>query len=349
MFRVGFLYCQRRSAGVLLILALLFFLSGCGQVETVIRGESMGTTYAIRVMSGRFTTTDHLDALIQSRLQEINASMSTYIEDSEISRFNGPATAPEMPFTPSVDFLTVMRMAMELHVMSEGAWDGSLDPLVTLWGFGRDGRREEVPSESEIKKRLEFVDFGRVTITEDGKFIKNDERLSIDLASIAKGYGVDAIATLLKENGFENFLVEVGGELYTSGQRGKNTPWRVGINTPTSSSGFGEVYKILAVPNKGLATSGDYRNYFEVEGRTYSHILDPRTGYPVTNGVVSASVIADSCAMADGLATALMVMGPESGIELVERLPGVEALIIVRTGEGEFTEYPSSAFAEYEL
>ena len=348
MFHRDSFLLRGRATVVVFFLAILFLLSGCGQVETVIRGESMGTTYTIRVMSSRFTDTDQLSGLIRARLQEINTSMSTYIKDSEISRFNALTAEPGASFTPSDDFLQVMRMAMELYTLSGGAWDGSLDPLVTLWGFGRDGRREEVPSEDEIRERLKRVDFGRVTITGDGKLIKSDARVSIDLASIAKGYGVDAVAVLLRENGFENFLVEVGGEIYTSGQRNRNTPWRVGINTPTSSSGLGEVYKVLAVPNKGLATSGDYRNYFEAGGHTYSHILDPRTGYPVANGVVSASVIADTCAMADGLATALMVMGPESGIALVERLAGVEALIIVRSQEGEFVEYPSSGFTEFE-
>lgn len=349
MFRVALFPVVGRPLLLLIFLLTVLSLSGCGPAETVIRGETMGTTYAVKVMSGRFTSTDHLHGLIDARLQEINMSMSTYIEDSEISRFNDLTTEAGGQFTPSRDFLTVMRMAMEIHEMSQGAWDGSLDPLVNLWGFGRDGQRESVPSKDEVEKRLAMVDFGKITITPDGQFVKRDARLSISLASIAKGYGVDVVASVLRENGFDNFLVEVGGELYTSGRRDKDNPWRVGINTPARSAGFGEVHTVLAVEDKGVATSGDYRNYFEVDGRTYSHVLDPRTGYPVTNGVVSASVVAETCGFADGLATALMVMGPEAGIDLVERLPDVEALIIVRGDDGEVMEYPSSAFRDYSI
>ncbi|MFT5697920.1 MAG: thiamine biosynthesis lipoprotein [Desulforhopalus sp.] len=337
----------RRLVAIPIALFICVALSGCGPVENDIRGETMGTTYSIKIMTGRFDRPDHLSDLVDARLQEINASMSTYIADSEISTFND--STEKLPFTPSADFLKVMRVAMDIHKRSGGAWDGSLDPLVTLWGFGRDGQKEQPPTQEEIEASLSLVDFNRVSISSDGKFLKDDPRLSIDLGSIAKGYGVDAIAALLKAEGYEDFLVEVGGEIFASGKRDKNNSWRVGINTPSRSAGFGQVYKVLSVEGKGLATSGDYRNFFVYEGRMYSHILDPRTGYPVTNGVVSASVIAKTCTLADGLATALMVMGPDSGIELVEQMADVEALIIVRNQDGDFEEYPSSKFTEYEL
>jgi thiamine biosynthesis lipoprotein len=347
MYRGNFLLFFRRSIAITIALFICAVISGCGSVEKEIRGETMGTIYSIKIMTGRFDRTGHLPDLVTARLQEINVSMSTFIEDSEISTFND--STENVPFTPSSDFLEVMRVAMDIHKRSEGAWDGSLDPLVTLWGFGRDGQKEKPPSQEEIEDSLALVDFSRISISSDGKFLKNDPRLTIDLASIAKGYGVDAIAALLKDEGYEDFLVEVGGEIFASGKKDKNNSWRVGINTPSSSAGFGQVYKILSVAGKGLATSGDYRNFFVSEGRMYSHILDPRTGYPVTNGVVSASVVADTCTLADGLATALMVMGPDAGIELVEQLTNVEALIIVRNQDGDLEEYPSSNFAEYEL
>jgi thiamine biosynthesis lipoprotein len=347
MYQGTFFLFVRRLIAISMALFICLTLSGCGPAETDIRGETMGTTYSIKVMTGRFERTSHLQGLVKKRLQEINASMSTYILGSEISRFNG--ITDEVPFTPSADFLEVMKVAMDIHNWSEGAWDGSLDPLVTLWGFGRDGQKSEPPSKQEIEASLSRVDFSRVSISSDGKLIKHDPHLTIDLASIAKGYGVDAIAALLKEEGYRDFLVEVGGEIFASGKKDKNTPWRLGVNTPSSTAGFGQVYKVLSVEGKGLATSGDYRNFFISEGRMYSHILDPRTGYPVTNGVVSASVIAETCTLADGLATALMVMGPELGLKLVEKLPNVEALIMVRNQDGNIEEYPSSTFADYEL
>ena len=347
MYRRKSLLFFRRLIATPIVLFICLAISGCGPLETDIRGETMGTTYSIKIMTGRFVKTAHLPDLVDARLQEINASMSTYIEDSEISKFND--SDEKVPFTPTADFLEVMQVAMDIHKRSGGAWDGSLDPLVTLWGFGRDGQKEEPPSQKEIEASLSQVDFSKISISSDGKFLKNDPRLTIDLASIAKGYGVDAIAVLLKDEGYENFLIEIGGEIFASGRRDKNTPWRVGINTPSSSASFGQVYKVLSVEGKGLATSGDYRNFFISEGRMYSHILDPRTGYPVTNGVVSASVIAETCTLADGLATALMVMGPDAGLALVEQMANVEALIIVRKQGGDFEEYPSSSYADYEL
>jgi len=347
MYRGNFLLFFRQSIAISIALFICVAISGCGPVEKDIRGLTMGTTYSIKIMKGRFVRTGHLPDLVDARLQEINASMSTYIEDSEISTFND--STHKVPFTPSADFLKVMQVAMDIHKQSGGAWDGSLDPLVTLWGFGREGQKEQPPAQEEIEANLARVNFGKISITSDGKLIKNDPRLTIDLASIAKGYGVDAIADLLKKEGYEDFLIEIGGEIFASGKKDKNNSWRVGINTPSSSAGFGQVYKVLSVEGKALATSGDYRNFFVSDGRMYSHILDPRTGYPVTNGVVSASVVAETCTLADGLATALMVMGPDAGIELVEQLTNVEALIIVRNQEGELEEYPSSSFAEYEL
>lgn len=347
MYRRNYLLLFRRLIIIPIALLMCVVISGCGTVETDIRGETMGTTYSIKIMKSRFARTSGLSELVKARLQEINASMSTFIKDSEISTFND--STGKVPFTPSADFLEVMRVATGIYKKSEGAWDGSLDHLITLWGFGRDGEREQPPSQEEIEASLSLVGFSKVSISSDGKLLKNDPQLTIDLASIAKGYGVDAIADLLKREGYENFLVEIGGEIFASGKKDKNTPWRVGINTPSSSASFGQVYKIMSVEGKGLATSGDYRNFFISEGRMYSHILDPRTGYPVTNGVVSASVVAKTCTLADGLATALMVMGPVAGIELVEQLENVEALIIVRNQDGELEEYPSSSFTEYEL
>lgn len=346
MYQRTFRSFLNRVITLFLALFICLVISGCGQVETDIRGEVMGTTYSVKVMTGRFDKTDHLSKLVHERLQEINTSMSTYIQDSEISNFN--KSDGKAAFTPSPDFLEVMKVAMDIYKESGGAWDGSVDHLVTLWGFGRDGQIDEPPPEKEVEKGLSLVDFSKISILADGTFLKSDPELTIDLASIAKGYGVDAVAAVLQGEGYKDFLVEVGGEIFASGTKDENNTWRVGINTPSRTAGFGQVYKVLSIEGKGLATSGDYRNYFISDGRMYSHILDPRTGFPVTNGVVSASVVADTCTLADGLATALMVMGPEKGLELVEKIADVEALIIVRNEDGEFEEYPSSKFAEYE-
>lgn len=345
MNRVVFSPLSRLSHSLLFLCLFCLLISGCSQVENDIHGESMGTSYSIKIMSSRWEKPENLPALIKTRLDEINTSMSTFIEDSEISRLNAART--DEIFTPSADFMSVLQEAKKIHNLSDGAWDGSLNPLVSLWGFGPDGQKNQVPSAEEIRAGLTLVDFNKLNITADGTVVKNLPYLTIDLASIAKGYGVDAVAALIKKQGYENFLIEIGGEIFAAGKKG-NTPWRIGINNPTRSAGFGQVYKILNVSNKGVATSGDYRNYFMVDGKAYSHIINPRTGYPVTNGVVSVSVLADTCTFADGMATALMVMGVEKGMKLVENLPAVEALFIVQNNNGELQEYPSSAFTTFE-
>ncbi|MDJ0782146.1 MAG: FAD:protein FMN transferase [Desulfosarcinaceae bacterium] len=321
----------------------LVLLAGCGQVETTITGQTMGTTYMVKVIGHRLAKTRHLKPLIEARLEAVTASMSTYRPESEISRFNAIDRVGE-PFSPSLDFLTVMRVAARIHALTGGAWDGTLDPLITLWGFGRDQQRNRVPTAAEVDALLPRVGFHRIAITATGQLTKLDGRVTLDLASIAKGYGVDVLAHLLASKGYSDFLVEVGGEVYAAGRRHDGHPWRVGINRPDPSAGFSEVFMVVALGDQAFATSGDYRNYFEIDGRTYPHILDPRTGRPVSNGVVSASVLADTCTLADGLATALIVMGPAAGLALVERLPTVEALIIVRSVDGSLSLHPSSGF-----
>jgi thiamine biosynthesis lipoprotein len=325
----------------------MVLLAGCGRAETTITGHTMGTTYMVKVVGHRFAKTRHLKALIDKRLEAVDASMSTYRSGSEISRFNAQDKAGE-PFVPSKDFLAVMRVAAEIYAATDGAWDGTLDPLITLWGFGREQKSDRLPTPAEIKALLPRVGFDRITITPQGRLVKGDGRLTLDLASIAKGYGVDALADLLTEEGFSDYLVEVGGEVFAAGRRPDGKPWRVGINRPDRAAGYSEVYKVVALSDKGFATSGDYRNYFETGGRHYSHILNPRTGYPIENGVVSASVMADSCTLADGLATAFMVMGPASGLALVETLAHVEALIIVRQDDGGLEEHASKGFPRTE-
>jgi FAD:protein FMN transferase len=349
-FTSFFANLHRRGLLTVLLMsgATLMLLVGCGRVETTFTGGAMSTTYMVKVVAKRSTKTRHLKTLIDQRLDAVSASMSTYRPGSELSRFNDQHKAGA-PFTPSKDFLAVMRVAAKIYTATSGAWDGTLDPLITLWGFGRDNGRDpqeghHVPPTAEIEALLPRVGFDHITITSQGRLIKKDGLLTLDLASIAKGYGVDAIARLLARQGYSDYMVEVGGEIFAAGHRLDGKPWRVGVNRPDRKAGFSEVYKVVDLSDKGFATSGDYRNYFEAGGRYYSHILDPHTGYPITNGVVSASVMADTCTLADGLATALMVMGPDAGLALVETLPHVEALIIVRQADGGLEEHASKGF-----
>jgi len=332
-----------------LALLLLVLALGCsGRREIKLAGQTMGTFYHITVIGGYFTAVAPLQKAIDKRLAEINASMSTYQPDSEISRFNRLHSA-DTPFPVDADFQAVMKVSRKLYQETNGAWDGTLDPLIDLWGFGRTRRPEDrVPSAEEIKERLPLVGFAQIRMDAEGRLYKSRPSVSLDLASVAKGYGVDAVAALIRKQGFTDYLVEIGGEVYAGGVRLDGQPWRVGINKPDADAAYDQVYRVVQLQDRAFATSGDYRNFFEIDGRRYAHIIDPRTGYPVSNGVVSVSVTADTCALADGLATALMVMGARAGLDLVNRLPGVECLIITHDDQNRLHDHASQGFRTVE-
>ncbi|QTA83727.1 FAD:protein FMN transferase [Desulfonema limicola] len=327
------------------ILIIFFLLTACPgkkeNQEVLIQGRTMGTTFNIKVITSE--NTSDLEKKINNRLKQINKSMSTYDKTSEISRFNQiPDTETKLSITG--DFLKVITIGEKIYRLTKGAWDGTIDPLINLWGFGRTKQEAGLPLSEEIQAVLPFVGFDNIEISQNGFLRKKKPGISLDLASIAKGYGVDQIAALITEYGFSDFLVEIGGEIYASGVRLDGQYWRIGINRPKTNAAFDDVYKTASLYNKAFATSGDYRQFFEKNGKRYSHVLDPRTGYPVSNRVVSATVIADNCTFADGLATALMVMGHEKGIDLVNTIDDTECLIIVEEPDGTLTDYYSRGF-----
>ncbi len=304
----------------------------------------MGTTYHIKVVASYFKQTGHLKKEIEQRLREINQSMSTYIPDSEISRFNN-ALQDDLPICISNDFYKVLTVSATLYQMTQGAWDGTVRPLIALWGFASNKKTEHIPTQQEINTILQNIGFDKLIIKDNQCLLKKNPQLALDLGSIAKGFGTDQIAAMLRKQGFDNFLVEIGGEVYASGVRHDGQKWRIGVNTPLKEAVYNQVYKMVTLKNKALATSGDYRNFFEKGGRRYSHVLDPRTGYPVQNGVISVSVMANDCTFADGLATALMVMGPSDGLALVKRLNDVECLIVTQSEDGGLNNYYSAGFS----
>ncbi len=333
-----------RKHAIALAMTMALVCAACQPRRALtLSGETMGTTYHVTVIAGRFASGDKLQAQIDRRLAQINASMSTYDPASEISRFNAIESTTQT-FVASADFRDVLQVASELHRLTDGAWDGTLDPLITLWGFGRQGTATHLPDDAAIQQALARVGFERIQVDPSGVMRKSDPMVTLDLASIAKGYGVDAIARLLGERGYAHFLVEIGGEVYARGHRLDGRPWQVGINRPERGAALSNVYKVVPLTDQAMATSGDYRIFFEVDGRFYSHVLDPRSGRPVSNGVVSATVVAANCTVADGLATALMVMGPQKGLELVNRLDAVACLIVVRRPDGRLIDYPSERF-----
>ena len=304
----------------------------------------MGTVYHIKIVAGFFDKTEGLKQKIDLKLEEINNSMSTYRKNSEISRFNALGRIGEK-FYVSDDFLHVMTVAQNIYQLTGGAWDGTIKPLVNLWGFGNSKNKKRIPSRSEIQAILPGIGFNHIEISSDRYLLKRKASISLDLASIAKGYAVDQIAMLIRTNGIENSLVEIGGEVFASGLRKDGKQWRIGINRPRKDAPYDQVFKVLTLQDKAFATSGDYRNYFEIDGKRFSHILDPNNGYPVTNGVVSVSIMSDTCTFADGLATAVMVLGPEKGLRLVNSLDNTECLIVVQKN-GALTDYYSKGFVK---
>ena len=301
----------------------------------------MGTTYAVTVMGDKTVDEALLKLKIDARLAEINQSMSIFSPLSEISQFN--AKPAHTPFTVSPDFTQVMEQGSRLYTLTGGAWDGTIRPLVDLWGFGTKSAIESLPDPKQIKILLAQTGFHFIEI-KGNVLSKRIDAVTLDLGSIAKGYGVDAVASLVEEYGFKAFLVEIGGEVVARGTKPFNKEWTVGISRPEPGSSEFALYRSIKLKDRALATSGDYRNFVTINNQKFSHIIDPTTGYPVETRVVSASVIADTCTFADGLATALMVMDPTRGVALVNELDNVECLIVVRSKDGSFQDLSSKSF-----
>jgi len=332
------------------ILIIVFFILAAGNPfhavarQHTITGRTMGTFYSIKFISNKNQSSSIWQQKVDIRLKEVNVRLSMYDPKSEISLFNNyPANHA---FELSNDFYQVLLQCVNLYKITDNAWDGTVKPLVDLWGFGTRDKADTLPTSMEIEKALGKTGFHKLKL-ENQKLLKKEPDITLDLGSIAKGYGVDAIAKLFSTGGIENFLVEIGGELVGSGKNKKKQPWKVGISQPEKKGLNQNLYKIISLKDMAIATSGNYRNFFEKDGRIFSHIINPRTGIPVENQVVSASVIAENCTIADGLATALMVMDIQKGIDLINTLENIECLIIKKKDD-EFISFRSRGFEAFE-
>ena len=308
----------------------------------------MGTTYSIRIADAALGQAGlaRLQAEVDAVLAEVNRQMSTYQPDSEIARFNR-AGANE-PLAISADFLRVVRWGLELAEATGGAFDPTVGALVNLWGFGPDGAISKRPDPEQIEAARQTVGYRHVSLA-DGAIAKDVPDLKLDLSAIAKGFGVDQVAALFRRRHLQNFLIEIGGETRADGHNAAGVPWRVGVQRPDLDPGAGSVLEgvIHLTGGRAVATSGDYQNFFRDEdGQVQAHIIDPRTAAPAQHAVASVSVLAGDCLTADGLATALVVLGPAEGLRLLEsHFPGVEALFILRRDEERFEEVSTPGFA----
>jgi thiamine biosynthesis lipoprotein len=294
----------------------------------------MGTTYAVKLGLLPGIDAKSLEPAIAAELEEVDALMSTWREDSELSRLNRHPV--DEPFAVSPSTLEVLELALSIGERSGGAFDVSVGPLVDAWGFGPAPDPQGPPADDLIAAMLEAT--GQHLLSLDAAAATATRRhpqLRLDLSAIAKGHAVDRVAARLAQLGCVDFMVEVGGEVKTSGRREDGAPWRIAIEAPrvgTRTAG-----RVLALTDVALATSGDYRNFWEHEGRRYSHTLDPRTGRPVTHSLASVSVAHRSAAAADAWATALLVLGPDAGPQLASEL-GLAALFQAYSGDGVSTQ-----------
>ncbi len=326
-----------------LALVLTFGIRSFYVKHPILVGGTMGTSYSV-TLKGYVprAAINKLSRQIEAELEEINQQMSTWDEKSEISRFN--QSDESGPFQISEAFAAVIVRALELSESTGGAFDPTLNPLLNLWGFGSEGGEREVPSEADIAAAMTKTGADKTWLDKTSSLWKASPEVQLALGAIAKGYGVDAIGHLLDRDGQENWFAEIGGEVVVSGLNPEGKPWRIGIQYPSSNPMDDKLQGIVNLTEGAVATSGDYRNYIQQDGALYSHILDPRSGRAVLSDTASVTVVAPNCMDADGMATALFVMGAEEGLAWVEDQPEVEAMFLVRGADGEISEKFSSGF-----
>ena len=307
----------------------------------------MGTTWSIRVVApadGSDVALEPLRERVTARLEDLENVFSTWRPDSDVSQFNTYPGQDWFPVSPV--FLDVLKQAIEVGELSGGAFDPTVGPLVELWGFGASGEAGQtsageaggspgreagrLPSQETVERLSASTGYSHVQLRESPPAVRRTQPgVQLDFSAIAKGYAVDEVWDLLSEAGLSDYLVEIGGEVRARGMRADGRAWSIGIESPDRTG----VTEAVPLRDAAIATSGDYRNYFEHEGERYAHVLDPRTGWPVSHGLTSVTVIASSAATADALATALLVLGPEKGLQLAVD-HGMAARLVAWTADG---------------
>ena len=308
--------------------------------EDIFRGPTMGTTFEVIVNAkGLELNLDEAGTAIAKELQSVNLLMSTYLEDSEISQFN--RFDSEDWFPVSTPTYNVIARAQEISRASEGAFDITIGPIVNRWSFGPNKEIETTPDASETKALLKQVGYQYLELQAEPPAIRKlKPELEIDLSGIAKGFAVDQVTARLESMGIESYLVEVGGEVRCRGKKSNGAPWKTGIRRPIP--GRGEIVEAVVLDSRSIATSGDYENFVLIDGVSYSHTIDPKTGFPIQNGLTSVSVVADDCMTADALATAVSVLGHQKGEDLVKSMGGT--LFSITRSNGQFLEQWSTNF-----
>ncbi len=312
-----------------LILAFVLLFQGCQRTAETdqfhLSGLTMGTIeYNVKYHGAEVNLKNDIDQV----LIELNQSLSTYISDSEISQLNEWG---KLNFE-SKYFLPVLEVSKEVFLRTNGTFDPSIGPLAQAWGFGPDKRIPEM-RQAQIDSLKLMIGFQQVEFDENS--VSMPPNYQLDFGAIAKGYAVDLVAGLLEEKGIQNYIIEIGGEVRCLGVNANGKTWTLGIEDPTVEKDERRVYGLVRLKDRSLATSGNYRNYYEKDGRIYAHIIDPRTGYNARHTLLSVSVFASDCITADAYATAFMVLGIEDSYEIVESESDLDAIFIYQDDDGE--------------
>jgi len=312
------------------------------------QGRTMGSPYAVKVVDGGLTETDvaALKLEIEQALVEVNRQMSNYQPDSELSRFNrAPAN---VPFKVSPEFAKVTRFALETSRFSEGAFDPTLGPLINLWGFGEKTRDHVVPDEKTLRSTMAKVGWKHLKVSEADELIKDSPDIALDLGGVAKGYGVDRMIEVLLTHGLKNLYASIAGEVRVMGHNPRGAKWMLGVSAPVDHwREDNPMAAMVSISNQALSTSGDYQKFFiDASGRRLCHIIDPRTGSPVSHGLASVTIIGPDSMTADGLSTSLFVLGLEEGMKKIESREDSAALFILRENDGSFRQVASSRFEQ---
>jgi thiamine biosynthesis lipoprotein len=320
-----------------LILSLAVILTSCTMRRPVIKdftGFTQGTTYSIRYDDRINISPAELKEKVDSVLHSFDMSLSTYIDSSIISRINR-----NEPAVPDSFFIDVFNKSVEVYNMTDGAFDITIGPLVRAWGFGPDDHKNF--TEEKRDSLLKLVGMDKVSLV-NGKVVKKVPGLILDVNAIAQGYSVDVVCRFFKSLGLKDYLVEIGGEVMAVGSKG-GAPWRIGIDRPEDTNMIPgqELQAIIKVKDKAVSTSGNYRKFYVENGIKYSHTIDPKTGYPARNKLLSATIVAYDCTMADGIATACMVMGKDKAIEFIKSHPRFSAYFVFSDDNGNFKSWES--------
>ena len=319
-----------------LIIASSLSLNSCSNDNITVHGSTMGTTYTIKINSTKHIKNNYLEQSIEEKLKDLNSIFSTYSDSTEISKIN---LSKSKIINLSDDLAFVLKRALYYSQLSDGLYDPTVFPLVDLWGFGPTNINSK-PNKNKVNELLENISYKYISINEKELLLSNSN-LYIDLNSIAKGYAVDSISNLLLNMGFSDFMVEIGGEVKCIGENNKNK-WIIGIINPKDENNLIKTN----LKNMSIATSGNYNNYLIYEDVRYPHIINPKTGWPINNNIISASVITENCIDADAIATILMLLPYDEGIELVNNMNNVESLLFI-DNNNEITMLKSKDFDKY--